>query len=212
MHPGAEDHLHLLLALALGGGGPQAVVGLVPAWHTAIIALAVGQVHARLLPNTATRSSLLPMADELGLWQIAHARPGMLAVVSPDGRETTYAELAAMTNRYSHGLRSLGLSTGDSVAVLLPNGVEMLALYFAALQSGLYLVPVNWHLVGPEVAYIVGDSEADVFVAHERFAEAATYAADEAGVAGQRRFAVGSIEGFCGLDELAEGQPDTLPE
>jgi hypothetical protein len=34
------------------------------------------------------------MADELGLWQIAHARPGMLAVVSPDGRETTYAELA----------------------------------------------------------------------------------------------------------------------
>ena len=53
----------------------------------------------------------------------------MLAVVSPDGRETTYAELAATTNRYSHGLRSLGLATGDSVAVLLPNGVEMLALH-----------------------------------------------------------------------------------
>jgi long-chain acyl-CoA synthetase len=152
------------------------------------------------------------MADELGLWQIAHARPDMLAVVSPEGGQTTYAELAATTNRYSHGLQRLGLSTGDSLAVLLPNGVEMLALYFAALQSGLYLVPVNWHLVGPEVAYIVGDSEAKAFVAHERFAEAAQHAADEAHVPGARRFAVGDIRGFRGLDELAEGQPDALPD
>ncbi len=152
------------------------------------------------------------MADELGLWQIAKARPDMLAAVSPDGRETTYAELAAMTNRYAHGLRSLGLSTGDSVALLLPNGVELLALYFAALQSGLYLVPINWHLVGPEVAYIVGDSEAKVFVAHERFAEAATHAADEVALPARNRFAVGQIAGFRALDELADGQPDSLPE
>lgn len=122
------------------------------------------------------------MADELGLWQIAQARPDMPAVVSPEGEETTYAGLAALTNAYSHGLRARGLATGDTVAVLLPNGVHLLALYFAALQSGLYLVPVNWHLVGPEVTYIVGDSEASVFVAHEWFAYAAREAADEAGV------------------------------
>jgi long-chain acyl-CoA synthetase len=152
------------------------------------------------------------MADELGLWQIAAARPQMPAVVAPDGQETTYAELAATTNQYSHGLKALGLSTGDCVAVLLPNGVEMLGLYFAALQSGLYLVPVNWHLVGPEVAHIVGDSEAKVFVAHERFAEAAMHAADEAGVPGDRRFAVGDVAGFRTLDELAKGRPDTRPQ
>jgi long-chain acyl-CoA synthetase len=152
------------------------------------------------------------MADELGLWKIAQAHPDMLAVVCPDGRETTYAELAAMANRYSHGLEAHGLSTGDSVAVLLPNGVELLAVYFAALQSGLYLVPINWHLVGPEVAYILGDSEAEVFVAHERFADAATHAADGAGVPASGRFAVGGVAGFRGLDELGEGQPDTLPK
>jgi long-chain acyl-CoA synthetase len=151
------------------------------------------------------------MADELGLWQIAKNRPDMLAAVAPDGTETSYADLAASTNRYSHGLRALGLSTGDSVAVLLPNGVEMLAVYFAALQSGLYLVPVNWHLVGPEVAYILADSEAKAFVAHERFADTATHAADEAGIAGDRRFAVGAIAGFRSLDELAEGQSAALP-
>ena len=154
------------------------------------------------------------MADALGLWQIADTHPDKLAVVSPDGRETTYGELAATANRYAHGLRSLGLATEDTVAVLLPNGVELLALYFAALQSGLYFVPVNWHLVGPEVAYIVGDSEAKVFVAHERFADTAQQAADEVGLPAQSRFAVGApgIAGFRALDELAEAQPDTLPE
>jgi long-chain acyl-CoA synthetase len=152
------------------------------------------------------------MADQVGLWQIAAERPDMTAVVSPEGGETTYAGLAAAANRYTHGLRGLGLSTGDSVAVLLPNGVELLSLYFAALQSGLYLVPVNWHLVAPEVAYILGDSEARVFVAHERFGDAARQAADEAGIPPDRRFAVGEVAGFRGLDDLAAGQPDTLPE
>jgi long-chain acyl-CoA synthetase len=152
------------------------------------------------------------MADELGLWQIAAARPDMVAVVSPDGRETTYAELAASSNRYSHGLKALGLATGDTVAVLLPNGVELLALYYAALQSGLYLVPVNWHLVGPEVAYIVGDSEARAFVAHERFADVAREAADEAGVPPGRRFAVGQVSGFRGVADLTDDQPQTRPE
>jgi long-chain acyl-CoA synthetase len=151
------------------------------------------------------------MADELGLWQIAKNRPDALAVVSPDGRETSYADLAAMSNRYAHGLRSRGLSTGDSVAVLLPNGVEMLALYFAAIQTGLYFVPINWHLVGPEVAYILGDSEAKVFATHERFAEAATQASEEVGLPQQDRFAVGSLAGFGRLEQLAEGQPDGLP-
>lgn len=154
------------------------------------------------------------MADaaDLGLWRIAESRPDLAAVVTPDEREVTYAELAAETNAYSHGLRSLGLETGDSVAVLLPNGVDLLALYFAALQSGLYIVPINWHLVGPEVAYILADSEASVFVAHERFAEAAVTAAEDAGVRERQRFAVGSIAGFRPLPELGEGQPRGRPE
>lgn len=153
------------------------------------------------------------MADgaELGLWQIAATHPGMAAVVTPDEREVTYAELAAVTNAYSHGLGSLGLETGDSIAVLLPNGVDLLALYFAALQSGLYIVPINWHLVGPEVAYIVADSDASVFVAHERFTDTARVAAGEAGVPEPYRFAVGSIAGFRGLSELGEGQPRSRP-
>ena len=65
----------------------------------------------------------------------------------------------------------MGLEPGDAVAMLLPNGVEVFELYLAVSQAGFYLIPINWHLVGPEIAYIVQDCEAKVFVAHARFAE-----------------------------------------
>ncbi|MGH3734100.1 MAG: acyl-CoA synthetase [Micromonosporaceae bacterium] len=144
----------------------------------------------------------------LGLWNIAAERPERTALIDPDGRRLSYRELAATADRYARGLAALGLRPGDTVATLLPNGAELLAVYFAALQTGLYVVPVNWHLVGPEVAYILGDSGAKAFVAHERFAAVAREAV-EAGP--QHRYAVGDIPGFAPLSELGAdttGRPD----
>ena len=54
-----------------------------------------------------------------------------------------------------HALRAQGFGVGDVVATLLPNCAEMLEVYLAALQAGWYLVPINHHLVAPEVAYIL---------------------------------------------------------
>lgn len=140
-----------------------------------------------------------------GLWNIAAEQPGRAAVISPDGTETTYGELAAKADAYGRGLQDLGLETGDAVVVLQPNGIELLAAYFAAIQSGLYVVMVNWHLVGPEIAYILSDSEAKAFIAHERFAEVTVAAADEAGLPDSARFAVGRIDGFGDVRELGAG-------
>ena len=81
-------------------------------------------------------------------------------MIEPDGRAVSYAELAREADRYGRGLQALGLSAGDTVATLLPNGVTALAMYFAAIETGLYIVPVNWHQVAAEVAYILGDSAA----------------------------------------------------
>jgi len=93
-------------------------------------------------------------------------------VIEPDGRAVSYAELARDADRYGRGLQAVGLRPGSTVATLLPNGTAALAVYFAALQTGLYVVPVNWHLVGAEIAYILSDCGAEAFVAHERFAAA----------------------------------------
>jgi acyl-CoA synthetase (AMP-forming)/AMP-acid ligase II len=135
----------------------------------------------------------------LGLRAIAEAEPGRTAIFDPNGPAVSYAELAARSDQYGRGLQSLGLRPGDTVAGLLPNGTDALALFFAAAQTGLYVVPVNWHLTALEVAYILADGGARVFMAHERFAGVAADAADAAGIDPGSRFALGQVPGFAPL-------------
>ena len=108
---------------------------------------------------------------DLGFWALAQEDPDYLALVTPEGDEVTAGELLGHANQVVHALRAQGFETGDVVATLLPNGAEMIEVYLAALQAGWYLVPINHHLVAPEVAYILKDSGAKAFVAHERFAD-----------------------------------------
>jgi long-chain acyl-CoA synthetase len=148
---------------------------------------------------------------DIGLWNIAAGAPDSLAVVEPDGGVVSYAQLAARADQYGRGLQALGLRAGDCVAGLLPNSTEALALFFAAIQTGLYVVPVNWHLAAAEVAYILSDSGAAAFVAHERFAAVAAEAAELAGIKENARFAVGEIDGFAPLAALGAdrtGRPE----
>ncbi len=160
-------------------------------------------------PTTADPAA--PAGPTLGFWRLAQEQPDRLAVVAPDGAEITYGDLLAWSNRLVHGLRGLGVPPGGGIAMVLPNGTEALALYFAALQAGWYLTPINHHLVGPEIAFIVEDSEADVFIGHERFAEACEAAASETALGTDRCFAVGAVAGFAPFADLTEGGPDTLP-
>ncbi|HEY4378199.1 MAG TPA: AMP-binding protein, partial [Acidimicrobiales bacterium] len=151
------------------------------------------------------------MAD-LGFWRLAEADPERVALVGPDGEERTAGELVGRANQIAKGLRALGLSKGDTVAVLMPNSVEMLETYLGAMQVGLYFTPINFHLVGPEVAYIVKDSDAKVFVSHERFAQAAQDAAAEVDFPADHRFAVGDVAGFRPFSELGGHETTDAPE
>lgn len=83
-------------------------------------------------------------------------------------------------------------------------------LYLAALQAGWYYTPINWHLTGPEIGYIVADSEAKAFFVHERYAKEGVRAGEE--IEAHRRFGFGDVEGFRPYAELVEGQPDGLPD
>ncbi|MGW0049587.1 AMP-binding protein [Nocardia cyriacigeorgica] len=142
-------------------------------------------------------------AEVLGLWNIAAAQPGRMALIAPTGREVSYRELAALADRYAGGLRALGLRPGDAVVCLLPNGVEAVAVAFAAQRSGLYLVMLDWHRTVPEIAHVLVDSEATAFIAGRRFAESARLAADAAGLPVTARFSVGEIDGFKSVSWLA---------
>jgi long-chain acyl-CoA synthetase len=135
-------------------------------------------------------------------WSIAEADPERLALVDSDETRYKAGELQAASNRIVHGLRARGLETGDVVAAVLPNGVEMIELYLAIAQAGLYLVPINFHFTGPEIAYLLHDSGARVLVAHSRFEEACATAVAE----------VGEQVELTSVASLEDGQPSGRPE
>lgn len=146
-----------------------------------------------------------------GFWSIAHHHPSAVAVIEASGKTVTRGELLADSHRLVHGLRARGLQRGDCVAMALPNGSEALALFMAATQAGMYLVPINWHLTAPEIAYVLQDSNAKVFVASERVAKACREAADLAQLPSSGRFAIGEIAGFAPFTTLLENQPTDVP-
>ena len=152
------------------------------------------------------------MSDTLGFYAIAEDTPDRLAIADPDYNELSYGELYALVNRISNGLRAAGLERGDHIATTLPNTIEQVALCLAAFQSGYYITTINWHLVGPEIAYILGDAESKVYVTHERFAHESRRAVDEAGLPPEACFSVGDVPGFRPFEELSSGQSAERPD
>ncbi|MFV2174548.1 AMP-binding protein [Actinomadura sp. LOL_016] len=99
------------------------------------------------------------------LGQIAAQSPDKPAVImAGSGRTVTYRELNEESNRLAQLLRAEGLRPGDHIAFMLENHPLYLAIAWAAQRSGLYYTAVSSRLGPDEVAYIVGNCEAKVFV------------------------------------------------
>ena len=147
-----------------------------------------------------------------GFWKIAEEDRDRLAIADPDYKEISFGGLYDLINQISHGLQALGLSRGDHIATTLPNSIEQVALCMAAYQSGYYVTTINWHLVGPEIAYILGNAESKAYVTHERFSTESRRALAESGLDASRAFAIGDVEGFRAFSELTQGQPTTRPD
>lgn len=144
-------------------------------------------------------------------WAFASDNPSQLALVDPAQNQVSAGALLAAANQVAHELRRLGLREGDVVSAVLPNSVETLELYFAAMQLGLYLVPINWHHVVGEIAYVVDDADSTIFVGHKSFADTCRATVARLNLPAAHLLAVGQIDGFRDFVELKEGQPVTFP-
>jgi fatty-acyl-CoA synthase len=108
-------------------------------------------------------------------WTLASALDAVAAehpdreYVVTDERTLTYGELAEWSKRLARGLVAEGVSAGENVALLLPNGAELVALVFAAARAGAVSVPVNVMLRERELAYVLHQSDSVMLVATERF-------------------------------------------
>ncbi len=147
----------------------------------------------------------------VGFWQWSQKTPERLALVEPSGRQYTFGELGARVNQLSHALRALGLKKGDGVATLLGNSSPAVELFMATSQIGLYLTPINYHLTGPEVAYILKDCEAKAFFSEPAFGATASEAVQAAGFDPRMCFSREPLKGFESYEKLFEGQPASAP-
>jgi len=90
-----------------------------------------------------------------------------------EGRDFSYAALAGRIASVARGLQSLcGVRRGDRVAVLAANHPDYLVLLFACARLGAMLVPLNWRLAVPELAYVLSDATPSVLFASGEFAAA----------------------------------------
>lgn len=70
----------------------------------------------------------------------------------------TWSQFAARVAAAAAGMRDLGLSPGDRVAIVMRNRPEYLEAQFAAWHAGLVAVPVNARLHRDEIAYVLDHS------------------------------------------------------
>jgi long-chain acyl-CoA synthetase len=152
----------------------------------------------------STREERLAAAAR-GMTLALHARgaPERAAIVSPKGNRT-FAEVNANANRLVRALRSRGIGAGDALVLVCANRPEFAEVLAASQRMGVRVTPANWHLTGPELAYIVEDSDARVFVGDAEFSSAVLEAAGAVSV----RVAIGGpIDGFEPYDSVLAGEP-----
>jgi len=98
----------------------------------------------------------------------AAEQPTVVALHSGD-EAITYGELNRRASQVANGLLAAGVQPQDHVAWLDKNSPEFFELWFGAAKCNAVMTPVNWRLAAPEVAYIVNDAQATVFVIGKDF-------------------------------------------
>ncbi len=151
--------------------------------------------------------------EHLAAW--ARSQPDKPALVMHgSGEVRTYAEVDGAARRLARVLRARGVQTGDHLAVLLDNQPEFYDAVWAAMYTGLFVTPINWHLAPAEAGYIVGNCDAKALVATARLGDVIG-AMDPAHLAGVTiRIAVdGDLPGFERSDDVVAGvEPGAVPD
>jgi long-chain acyl-CoA synthetase len=119
-------------------------------------------IQQRLIESAAKGMSASLWADLKG---------DQIAVHDPLGTHS-FAKINDNANRIVRLLRERGIVEGDAIALLCSNRGEFVEVLSASLRGGYRITPVNWHLNGDEVEYIINDCDAKALFAETRYPSA----------------------------------------
>ncbi len=87
------------------------------------------------------------------------------AIIVPEGGpKVSYGSLGDQVQRLAASLQSLGIGRGDRVAMALPNGVEVIATFFAVTAAAATAAPLNPAYTTDEFRFYLEDIEAKALI------------------------------------------------
>lgn len=105
--------------------------------------------------------------------QTAESHTGEAFVLSTE--RITYPELADLSNRYARALISLGVERNNKVGILIPIGIDYIALMLAIFKAGAVAVPVNGRFKERELRHVVSKSNMKVLFTSSNTSEFVDY-------------------------------------
>ena len=96
--------------------------------------------------------------------------PEEVAIVSAD-RELSWRELDRASADLAGGYRRMGLESGDRIASLMPNRVDLVVHYLACFRAGVIATPLNYRYTAREIDHALEVSDARAVLAHVERAE-----------------------------------------
>lgn len=145
---------------------------------------------------------------------------GSVQALVDDQRSVTWAELDARVNKLINALRDRGLTAGDTIAVVAGNQCEWFEIAQACAHGGWTYVPVNWHWVADELAYVFSDANASAVFVDQRFDDQVSSALQDSrsagvqlvvGIGTESQAGVRQDARFIGYEDLVAGGSDEEP-
>jgi len=81
-----------------------------------------------------------------------------------EGRSMSYAELDRLASRAAHGVRKLGATEGDVVAIMAGNSPEVFALMYGLVRAGVAVLPLNPRYTEAEVEFQTSDIDSKFLI------------------------------------------------
>lgn len=104
-------------------------------------------------------------ADVIDDW--ARRQPDRVALVTDDAT-LDYDALSKRINRYARWARSVGVAKGDTVGLIMPNGIDYVAAWLGISRVGGVVALLNTKLVGQSLAHCIDVAKPSyIVVAHE---------------------------------------------
>jgi fatty-acyl-CoA synthase len=116
-----------------------------------------GLIRTLMRVNSISSSSPNLVTDDI---EAAVDRWREREALSFDGRALTYGEMDAVANRYAHWSANAGIRRGEVVALLMPNRLEYLPIWYGLSKVGVATALINNQLTGDALAHCLNVSGA----------------------------------------------------